>query len=37
MAKTGRMVTEENLHLLSQEEVEEWQEAVEEYRQLARH
>jgi hypothetical protein len=37
MAKTGRMVTEENLHRLSEEEVEEWQEAIEEYRQLTKH
>lgn len=29
--KTGRLVTEENRHLLSEAELEEWQDAIEEY------
>jgi hypothetical protein len=31
---TGRLVTENNLHLLTQEELEEWNAAVEQYRVL---
>jgi hypothetical protein len=34
--KTGRLVTAENMHLLSPEELEEWRHAVEEYYQLHR-
>ena len=32
--KTGRLVTEMNLHLLSEHEIQEWTAAVEEYRRL---
>ena len=31
---TGRLVTEMNLHLLSDEEIQEWTDAVEEYQRL---
>ena len=34
--RTGHLVTEENRHLLSDEDVAEWQEAIEEYRELQR-
>jgi|SRR5215813_8411127 len=34
--RTGRFVTEENRHLLSEEALAEWQAAIEEYRQLQR-
>jgi hypothetical protein len=32
--KTGRLVTESNMHLLASEEYQEWVDAVEEYRRL---
>ena len=32
--KTGRLVTESNMHLLTPEEYQEWVAAVEEYRRL---
>jgi hypothetical protein len=32
--KTGRLVTEENMHLLTKAEYQEWCDAVEEYRRL---
>jgi hypothetical protein len=32
--KTGRLVTESNQHLLSPEELQEWVDAVEEFRRL---
>lgn len=32
--KTGRLVTESNMHLLSENEIQEWTDAVEEYRRL---
>lgn len=32
--KTGRLVTEMNLHLLAEHEIQEWTNAVEEYRRL---
>lgn len=32
--KTGRIITQENMHLLSEEELEEWNAAIEEYRSL---
>jgi hypothetical protein len=32
--KTGRLVTESNMHLLAPEEYQEWVDAVEEYRRL---
>ena len=35
--KTERMVTEENVRLLSEEDFEEWQEAVKEYEKLKPH
>jgi len=31
MKKTGRIVTESNQHLLTDEELQEWQDAIEEY------
>ena len=31
MRKTGRVVTEANQHLLTDEELQEWQDAIEEY------
>ena len=31
MRKTGRIVTESNQHLLTDEELQEWQDAIEEY------
>ena len=31
MKKTGRMVTESNQHLLTDEELQEWRDAIEEY------
>jgi hypothetical protein len=31
---TGRLVTEENLHLLTQEEIREWTDAVTEYQRF---
>jgi hypothetical protein len=31
---TGRLVTEENLHLLTQEEIQEWTDAVTSYQRL---
>jgi hypothetical protein len=34
--RTGRLVTQENRHLLSAAELAEWQAAIEEYRQLQR-
>jgi hypothetical protein len=34
MKKTGRMVTESNQHLLTNEELQEWRDATEEYRAL---
>jgi hypothetical protein len=34
--KTGRLVTEENMHLLSEEELAEWDAAIEEYRSQRR-
>jgi hypothetical protein len=34
--RTGRLVTEENSHLLPKEALAEWQAAIEEYRQLQR-
>jgi hypothetical protein len=34
--RTGRFVTEENSQLLSEEDLVEWQAAIEEYRQLQR-
>jgi hypothetical protein len=32
--KTGLLVTEMNMHLLSEHDIEEWTDAVEEYRRL---
>jgi hypothetical protein len=32
--KTGRLVTESNMHLLTPQEYQEWVDAVEEYRRL---
>jgi hypothetical protein len=32
--RTGGLITQENRHLLSKEELAEWQAAIEEYRQL---
>ncbi len=34
--RTGRLVTQENRHLLSAKDVAEWQAAIEEYRHLQR-
>lgn len=34
MRKTGRMVTEQNKHLLSPEEAAEWNAAIEEYKSI---
>ena len=34
--KTGRIVTEENQHLLSEDELDEWNAAVKEYQQQRR-
>lgn len=34
MRKTGRVVTEQNMHLLEPDELAEWQDAVDEYRRL---
>jgi len=31
MSKTGRIVTESNQHLLTDEDLQEWQDAIEEY------
>ena len=31
---TGRLVTEDNIHHLSEDEIKEWADAVEEYRRL---
>ena len=31
MKKTGRIVTESNQHLLTDEELQEWQDAIKEY------
>ncbi len=36
-AKTGLLVTEKNIGLLSEEDLKEWQEAVKEYRRRKRH
>src|SRR5664280_1179017 len=35
MRKTGRIVTESNQHLLTDEDLQEWQDAIEEYLALA--
>jgi hypothetical protein len=36
MNKTGRIVTEQNMQLLTDAEIEEWNDAVDEYHQMIR-